>query len=122
MQTDLPPVVPPPYSAGEPKNNAMAMVSLGLGIGGFLFLCVSVVFAICACVSGLMGIAALVTGYMARQQMQTSGEQGNGMAITGMILGGLQIIIVTCGVIFTLLIVIVPSIGEIFKGLLSGLK
>ena len=122
METNFPPPAPSPFSAGEPKNNSLAVVSLGLGIAGFPFLCLSVIFGICACVTGLTGIAALATGFMARQQIQTSGEKGNGIALAGMIIGGLQIVLIMCGVCFFILVALVPAIGDIFAGIISGLK
>ena len=122
METDLPPVVPSPFFTGEPKNNTLAIVSLGLGIAGFPFLCLSVVLAFCGCFSGLLGIAAVVTGLIARQQIQANGENGNGIAIAGMIMGGVQIVLVICGVCFSILLVLVPAAGEIFSGMVPGLK
>ena len=94
------------------KNNTLAIVSLGLGLAGIPFLCMSVIFAICACVSGLTGIAAIITGYMARQQIKQTGEPGNDMALIGMIAGGIQVALVTCGVIFSLAILAMSLISR----------
>lgn len=105
-----------PTPMNEQKNNTLALVSLGLGLGGLPFLCLSIVFGICVCVSGLMAIGALVTGFMARQQIQASGEGGNGMALTGIIAGVVQVILVSCISLFWILLTLGVSVGSIFSG------
>ena len=122
METNFPPPTPSPFSPGAPKNNTLAIISLVLGIAGLPFLCLSFVLAFCGCFSGLLAIAALITGFMARTQIQASGESGNGIALAGMIIGGLQIVLIMCGVCFFILVALVPAIGEIFSGIISGLK
>lgn len=105
-----------PIPGSEPKNNTLALVSLGLGLGGLPFLCLSIVLGICVCISGLMAIGAVVTGFMARQQIQASGEQGNGLALIGIITGILQIILVSCISLFWILVTLGFSVGSIFSG------
>ncbi len=59
-----------PYQAG---TNSLAIVSLVTGIiGGFC---------------GIGWIAAIVCGFIARGQIRSSGEKGNGMATVGIVLG-----------------------------------
>jgi hypothetical protein len=116
MEMDIPPVTPSPLLTGAPKSNTLAIISLGLGIGGFPFLCLSVVLGFCACISGLLAIGALVTGFIARQQIRASGEQGNEMALAGIIMGGTQIVLVFCAVLFWLVLMLGLSIGNIFSG------
>ncbi|MFL6374372.1 MAG: DUF4190 domain-containing protein [Pyrinomonadaceae bacterium] len=72
------PFQPPPAGAGG-QNKTLAIVSLVLGI-----------LSICCYVGPVTGIAALITGYLANkkanQDPQTYG--GKGLALAGMILGG----------------------------------
>lgn len=70
----------PPMAVGQ--NNTLAVASLVCGI-----------LSICIC--GLFtGIPALVTGYMARNNISTNPAEygGGGMALAGMILGGISVI------------------------------
>lgn len=124
MQDNLPPVTPSSFSVpiGEPKNNSLAMVSLGLSLAGLPFLCFSVMLTFCGCFAGLLGLSALITGFIARNQIKISGEKGSGMALAGMIIGGSQILLVICFAIFALAIALVPALGELFSNLSSGLK
>ncbi len=117
METDFP-STSPNFSIGEPKNNTLALVSLGASILGLPFLCLSLIFGICVCASGLLGIGALVTGFIARQKIQTSGEKGNGIAIAGMVIGGIQIFLVFGIVLFWLALMLISLIGEGFSAIL----
>ncbi len=57
-----------------PRQNVLAWVSFGLGLGGLFF--------------GLFtSIAAIVCGHIARRQIRQRGEQGDGAALTGLISG-----------------------------------
>ncbi|MFE5669972.1 DUF4190 domain-containing protein [Agromyces sp. NPDC056523] len=73
--TPVVPAVPGSWAApAAPRQNNLAWVSFGLGLGGLFF--------------GLLSsIAAIVTGHIARRQLRTSGEQGDGAALTGLISG-----------------------------------
>jgi hypothetical protein len=130
MQTDLPPYVPSPLPDGAPKNNTMAVASLISGIAGLTLMCLSMVFSlipfvnlICGCLAILLAIAALVTGFVARSQIKTSGEQGNGMALAGIIMGGIQIVLLICSVIVGVVIILLgPSIGNVFSSINASLK
>ncbi len=110
------------YSPIPQKNNTLAVISLALGIAGIPFLCLSFVVAFCGCFSGLLAIAALVTGFIARQQIKSTDEQGDGMALIGMILGGFQVVLVTCGVLFSIGLAITGLISNGFSGFAPGLK
>lgn len=55
------------------QRNTLALVSLILGIAGF--------------VTSISSIAAIVTGHIALNQIKKRGEEGRGMALTGLILG-----------------------------------
>ena len=122
MQPDLPPVTPTSFPSNEPKNNTLAIISLGLSLASLPFLCLSAFFAFCACFSGLLTLGAVITGFIARNQIQTTGEKGNGMALAGIIIGGVQLILMLCFAIFLAIAAVVPAIGEIFSSIGSGLK
>lgn len=66
------------YGAGPTpigiQTNGMATASMVCGLIGFF-----------AC--GLTSILAIIFGHVAQSQMKRTGEGGNGMAVTGLILG-----------------------------------
>jgi hypothetical protein len=78
-----PPGAPGGYGQAPQQTSPLAIVSLVTGILGFL-----------CCTFFLLGIAAVVTGYLARKQIAESQGRlkGNGMAVAGMVLGGLSIL------------------------------
>lgn len=111
MESNPQPVMSPPYSDNTPKSNSMATTSLVLGITGLPFLCISFVLTFCGCLSGLLAIGAIVTGFLARQQIKSTGEQGDGMALTGIILGIVQVVIVTGAILISLVILAISLIS-----------
>lgn len=94
LVSDLPGTRPPSGPAGPPvpaRTNPVAVVALICGIAqffGFWLLCT---------------IPAVVCGYIARRQIRENGEQGDGMALAGLVLGwigvGLTVIVVAIAVI-----------------------
>jgi hypothetical protein len=114
METDFSPL--------PTKNNTLATVSLVLGIAGIPFLCASLVFNFCACFSGLLAIAALVTGFIARQQIKSTGEQGDGRALAGMIVGGVQVVIAACMVLFAIVLASTGLLDAIMSNINGTLK
>ncbi len=126
----VPPVNPEPLPPAGPKKNTLAIVSLVLGIVGIISLCLSAVFFfipfagwICGCLTLLFGIGALVTGFMARNQIKTTDEQGDGMALAGMVMGGIQLVLVVCSIFVILIVTLLgPSIGSVFSSINSSLK
>jgi len=83
------PPAPAPYpfaTTAQPATNGMAIASLVCGIGQI--------------VGGpIAGIAAVILGHQARRRIRQTGEQGDGMAVAGLILGyigtvGLALLIV----------------------------
>lgn len=75
------PYQPARYPAGvRPSTNALAGISLGFGIGQVVFWFFG-------------GIIAVVCGHVARSQIRKTGEQGDGMALAGLILGYLGVAI-----------------------------
>lgn len=77
-------------------TNGMAIASLVCGIGQL--------------VAGIpAGIAAVILGHMARKRIRTTGEQGDGLARAGLILGYIGIAL---GVILVLVIVLGAAAGH----------
>jgi len=71
-----PPLAQPGYGYTPPApTNGMAIASLVVSIGGF--------FACC----GLPSVVGAVLGHIARKQIRERGEQGEGMALAGIIVG-----------------------------------
>lgn len=113
------------YSPVAPKNNTLATVSLALSLAGLPFLCAAIVFTICGCATGLLAIGAVVTGFIARQQIKSTGEQGDTRALIGMIVGGIQVLIVACAVLFSLALLVISLITgglEGIQGAIPALK
>ena len=78
---------PVPYQPQYPqqigirsRTNGLAGVSLGFGVGQFLL----PIFG---------ALIAVVCGHIARAQIRRNGEQGDGMAVAGLVLGYLGILI-----------------------------
>ncbi len=69
--------------------NSMAVASMVLGLATPLF--------------GLTAIPAVILGHKARRQIRYTGERGNGMALTGLVIGwaaiGLFVLLVTVGIL-----------------------
>ncbi len=91
---DLPSGAPPP-PARLSRTNSLAVAAFACGIGQLWFLI-------------LAGIPAIVLGHMARRQIRSTGEKGNGLALAGLILGYIgsaAFLIVVSAVIFAVLAV-----------------
>jgi MFS family permease len=80
----------------QQSTNGMAIAALACGIGQL----VGGPFA---------GIAAIILGHKARQQIRQTGEQGDGMALTGLILGYVGTVGLAVLVALGLLLVTVAS-------------
>jgi hypothetical protein len=92
----MPPPAPGPYyggpvqygAAGYPaqRNNSLALISMICGIGGL------VLMFFCG-LGFLPAVAALILGFVGRSQINQSGgtQGGSGMALTGIITGGVAI-------------------------------
>ena len=81
----VPPGYPPPYPYGygyappqQGGTNGMAIAAMVCGICGFVCL--------------VPGLVAIVLGIVALPQIKRSGQSGRGMAITGIVMGGLWIL------------------------------
>lgn len=65
---------PYPSPAVQPRLNGLAVASLVCGVGTFLTI-------------GVAAIPAIVLGHAARRTIRRTGERGDGLALTGLILG-----------------------------------
>jgi hypothetical protein len=83
-----------PYPAASSPTNSNAVLALVLGI-------VSLV----AC--AFTGPFAVIIGQRARREIARTGEQGDGMALAGVITGAIASVLLALGVIFVVVIVIV---------------
>nr|WP_244362894.1 DUF1707 and DUF4190 domain-containing protein [Streptomyces aquilus] len=71
--------VPPTFRAmARPRTNGKAV---GAAVCGLL----------CLPTFGLMGLPAVVLGHAARAEVQRTGEAGDGLALTGLVLGWLSV-------------------------------
>ncbi|MFI5840707.1 DUF4190 domain-containing protein [Catenuloplanes sp. NPDC051500] len=78
--TDKAYAYPPPMPPRRPTNS-MAIVALVLGIAA-LFSC------------QLLGIGAIICGNRARAEIRVSGEDGDGMAVAGLVIGWVSLALV----------------------------
>ncbi len=72
--------VPPTFLAPPPprRTNGVAVASLVLGL-------------LCVPTGGLLGVPAVITGHIGRRQTAERNEEGDGMAITGIVFGWMSI-------------------------------
>ncbi len=98
------PFQPPPAGTGT-QNKTLAIVALILGI-----------LSICCYVSPLTGIAALITGFMAMRNASNHPDLygGKGLAIAGMVSGGIFFVI---GLIYWVFILFFGGMAMIMNGI-----
>lgn len=91
------PFQPPGAASGQ--DQTLAIVSLVCGILGIL------------CCGLLTGIPAIITGYMAKNNADSNPNQygGRGLAVAGMIMGGISILFSILGIIYY--IIMLASMG-----------
>ncbi len=77
-QAHIPPPPPQTSATAVPARatNSLALVSLIAGVAGYVLPH-----------PFIAGIVAIITGHMARHQIKTTGEDGAGLALIGLILG-----------------------------------
>ena len=88
------------------KTNQLAVVSLVCGVLGWFMAPV------------IASIVAIVTGHMARKQIKLSGgrEDGDGLAIGGLVLGYASLVLGLIGIVFVVLF----FVGILGLGLLGS--
>jgi hypothetical protein len=128
METPLLPVEP-----AVRKNNPLALWAgiLGLGsIGAALLglllnlLLPGIGIIICCGLALLMNLVALVLGIIGLVQLKSRPEQtGKGWAITGIVFGGLSILLICLSPILgtAILALLGPTIGNVFSEVNNGL-
>ncbi len=74
--------IPPPPLPGPQTNHPRAIASLVCGIIGIVVLPM------------ILGIVAIILGYRARNEIRAQPEKykGDGMALSGLVLGGLDLV------------------------------
>ncbi len=87
-----------PSGIGQSEDKTLAIVSLVCGILSL------------TCCGAVTGIAALITGYMAKNNVDANPNQygGRGMALAGMIMGGISLVMTIIGLI-------IFAIGGVFR-------
>jgi hypothetical protein len=78
------------------QRNTLALVSMILGIAGFF--------------TSITALGAIVTGHMALSQIKKRGDEGRGMALTGLILGYVVVALTIIGII--LLVVLFGALAS----------
>ncbi len=86
----------PAYATAAPPTNSNAIVALILGIGSLL-------------VCGLAGPVAVIVGQRARREIRQTGEQGDGMALAGVITGAIATALIAIGIVALIIIVIIAA-------------
>jgi len=78
------------------KNNGLAIGSMATGIG-------SIILGCCCWPIGLLaGIAGVVLGIISNKQIAERGNRGKGFALTGIITGGVGILVAVIGAILAI--------------------
>jgi Domain of unknown function (DUF4190) len=103
-----PPVYPAPgsgyapapgYRAAGTATNSNAILSLVLGI-----------LSLVAC--AFTGPFAVIIGQRARREIARTGEQGDGMALAGVITGAIASVLLALGLIFLVVVIIIAIAGS----------
>lgn len=103
-----PPVYPAPgsgyapapgYGAAGTQTNSNAILSLVLGI-----------LSLVAC--AFTGPFAVIIGQRARREIARTGEQGDGMALAGVITGAIASVLLALGLIFLVVVIIIAVAGS----------
>ncbi len=85
---------PPPAQPYNPGIGGVPQQQNGLAIASLVCGILTMVLGFCCGFVGLIpGIAALVTGYLGLRKADEMGGSGKGMAIAGMVLGGIGLVI-----------------------------
>jgi hypothetical protein len=87
---------PPGYGPPKPKTNTMATSSLVVSLVGLVL---GIPLMLLCFVGVAIPLVGLILGIVALNQIKTSGEDGRGMALAGVIIGGIGMIPVVAMVV-----------------------
>lgn len=87
-----------------PRTNVLAIVSLVSGIVGLTF------------IPFIGGLVAVITGHMARKEIRTTGEAGEGLAKGGLITGYIGLGFSVLALIIIIFIVMVAAMSGAMSG------
>lgn len=92
----------PGYGTRTPttRTNTMAIASLVLGIAGLVLLC------------GLPSPIGLYCGIRARREIRATGEQGDGLALAGIITSAIGVAFLVLGLLWLLFVLVVAGFGS----------
>lgn len=93
---------PSPYGGypATPSTNGLAIASMIVSIGSIVFCC------------GLPGVAGAIMGHVARKQIREQNQQGEGMALAGIIIGWAAFALALVGIILYVVLIIVGVIAS----------
>jgi uncharacterized protein DUF4190 len=100
------PVSPYAYPAGHPGYGYAAPVAPtnGMAIASMVVSIVSIVGLICYGGGAVLGVLGAILGHVARRQIRERGENGDGMALAGVVMGWIStavgLLIIAAFVIF----------------------
>ncbi len=90
------PYAAPAYATAGPPTNSNATVALILGIASLL-------------VCSLAGPVAIIIGQRARREIRQTGEQGDGMALAGVITGAIATALLAIVIVALIVIVVIAA-------------
>lgn len=110
------------------QTSAAALISLIVGVLGWIALPVGWFLFPLICVPVVLAIAAVVAGHVALHQIAASGGvvTGRGLAMAGLVIGyglvlvGLVLPICATGLLFVLAL-LGPAIGDVFSNIVTNL-
>lgn len=93
---------PSPYGGypATPSTNGLAIASMIVSIGSIVFCC------------GLPGVAGAIMGHVARKQIREQNQQGEGMALAGIIIGWAAFALALIGIILYVVLIVVGVIAS----------
>ena len=91
-------------------TNVLAIVSLVTGILGFTF------------APFISSLAAVITGHLSLHQIKSTGEQGRGMALTGLILGYVMLGLALIAISIIIFLIVVSFNGMAYSGQMPRLR
>lgn len=95
----------PAYASPSAPTNSNATLALVLGI-------LSLVLGLSCGVGLLAGPAAVIIGQRARREIARTGEQGDGMALAGVITGAIASVLLALGLILLVVVIIAAFAGS----------